>query len=371
MTVLDSPLPNNLETEETVTAVATKRRYDIDWLRTLALGLLIIYHTTISFQPWASFIGFPQNDETLPALWIFMALINVWRIPILFLISGMGVRFAMERRDWKALLKDRTIRILVPLVFGVFFIVPTFIYFILKYYGQEPQYAPALGHLWFLANIYIYVWILLPVFYYFKKHPDHLVLRGLSALFRKPFMILLVALPVMLEAWLVNPEIYTLYAETAHGFWLGLVCFFLGFLFITLKDVFWTAVSRVRWLALGIAFLLYLLRFLVYQFEGSPNALSALESVCWMLAIVGFAALYLNKPSRYLSYFSGAVYPVYIIHMTVLMALLTIILPLDLPASVKLALTLAGTFGISLLLYEFVLRRIKWIRPLFGMKYKS
>jgi len=370
MTVLNSPLEDNLVVEETVTTVSAKRRYDIDWLRTIALGLLIIYHTTISFQPWASLIGFPQNETSLEWVWLFMALLNVWRIPILFLISGMGVRFAMERRDWKALLKDRTIRILVPLVFGVFFIVPTFIYFIMVHYEQNPVYAPALGHLWFLANIYIYVLVLMPAFYYLKNRPDHFILRGLSALFRKRFMILLVALPVMLEAWLVNPEPFSAYAESVHGFWLGMICFFLGFLFITLKDVFWTAVSRTRWLALGIAFMLYLVRFLIYKFEGSPNVLTALESMCWMLAIIGFGSLHLNKPSRYLSYFSDAVYPVYIIHMTVLFALLYFIIPLALPAMLKLGMLVTGTFGISLLLYEFVLRRVKWIRPLFGMKFK-
>lgn len=371
MTALESPIKNNLVAEEMVTAVSATRRYDIDWIRTLALALLIIYHTTISFQPWAVYIGFPQNEDTLEVLWIGMAMLNVWRIPILFLISGMGVRFAMERRDWKALLKDRTIRILVPLVFGVFFIVPTFIYFMMKYYGYEPQYAPALGHLWFLANIFIYVLLLMPVFYYLKNRPDNFLVRGMTSLMRWPVMLLLVALPLMLEAWLVDPEVYETYAETPHGFWLGLVCFFLGFLFITLKDVFWTAVKRIRWLALGIAFTLYLVRFFVYQFQGSPNALAALETMCWMLAIVGFGALYLNKPSKYLSYFSGAVYPVYIIHMTVLFALLYVIIPLDLPALVKLAMLLVGTFGISLFLYEFILRRIKWIRPLFGMKFKK
>ena len=44
------------------------------------------------------------------------------------------------------------------------------------------------------------------------------------------------------------------------------------------------------------------------------------------------------------------------------------ILPLTLPAYLKLGLMLLGTFGISLLLYEYALRRLKWVRPLFGMK---
>jgi hypothetical protein len=73
-------------------------------------------------------IGFPQNAESLEGVWILMSMINVWRIPLLFLISGMGVRFAMGRRNWQQLLKDRTLRILLPLVFGFFFIAPISVY---------------------------------------------------------------------------------------------------------------------------------------------------------------------------------------------------------------------------------------------------
>ena len=368
MTTTASSLQNNLDIPSTVSAVSWQRRYDIDWLRTLALGLLIIYHATISFQPWASFIGFPQNEESLEVLWIFMAMLNVWRIPILFLISGMGVRFAMERRDWKQLLKDRTIRILIPLVFGYFFIVPIYIYLIYKHYGLAAQYSPELGHLWFLANIFAYVLLLLPLLYYLKNRPNNFFLRTLSTLFRWPVMLFLMALPLMFEVWLVKPDIFSAYAGTPHGFWLGMICFFTGFIFITINNVFWSAVSGIRWLALVAALLLYLVRFLIFRFEGSPNWLTAIESMSWMLAIIGFGSLYLNKPSKSLSYFSQAVYPVYIIHMPVLFSLLYYLLPLELPAVLKLALLLAGTFGISLLIYEFVIRRMNWIRPLFGMK---
>ena len=114
-------------TSEQVTVIG-QRRYDVDWLRTLAMGLLIIYHIVISFQPWGYLIGFPQNDPTLDRLWILMAMINIWRIPILFVISGMGVGFAIKRRNWKQLLLDRTIRILLPFIFGFFLIAPIVAY---------------------------------------------------------------------------------------------------------------------------------------------------------------------------------------------------------------------------------------------------
>ena len=79
------------------------RRYDIDWLRVLVLGLLIIYHSTISFMPFGIKLFFPQNKQTLDILWFVMGLINIWRIPLLFIISGMAVCFSMKRRNWKEL----------------------------------------------------------------------------------------------------------------------------------------------------------------------------------------------------------------------------------------------------------------------------
>ena len=135
------------------------RRYDIDWLRVLALGLLIIYHAIVSFQPWGYLIAFPQNEDSLEKLWIPMGLINIWRIPILFIISGMGVRFAMGSRNWRALLKDRTIRIFVPYIFGFFFICPINLYLASIYFKEIELggYIPNPGHLWFLGNIFTYV----------------------------------------------------------------------------------------------------------------------------------------------------------------------------------------------------------------------
>ena len=40
------------EKAATSAAGTSQRRYDVDWLRTLALGLLIVYHAVVSFQPW-------------------------------------------------------------------------------------------------------------------------------------------------------------------------------------------------------------------------------------------------------------------------------------------------------------------------------
>lgn len=347
---------------------AGQRRHDVDWLRVLALGLLIVYHGVLSFQPWAHKVFFLQNDQTLEGLWPFMAMLNVWRIPILFVVSGMGVRFAMERRDWKKLLKDRSVRILLPLLFGLFFICPISIYAMLAYRGEEAFYVPNAGHLWFLANIYLYVLLLLPLLVYLKNRPGHCIWRGLAGLCRGGWGLYLLALPMMAEAWLLKPTYYTLYAQTPHGFWLGMVCFLMGFMLVGLGDVFWSAVEKMRSSALVIAFGLYLVRLMVFRLEAEPHPLLAFESLCWMFAVLGHGSKYLNVPSAVLAYCSKAVYPVYIIHMPVQFGISYYLFPIDLAASAKLLMLLAGTFGCCLLAYEYVLRRLRWIRPLLGMR---
>ncbi|MBD3258799.1 acyltransferase family protein [candidate division GN15 bacterium] len=358
--------------QQDITApVAAARRYDIDWLRTLALGLLIVYHVAITFQPWARIIWFIQNDQSLEGLWVVMGFLNVWRIPILFMVSGMGVRFAMERRDWKELLKDRTVRILVPFVFGFFVICPMLAYIVLYYYELGMDYVPNAGHLWFLANIFLYVLLLLPLLNYLRHTPDNGFFRFLAGMLRTPWALFVFAIPVVLEAWLINPQPFSRYAGTLHGFLLGLICFFTGFVFVSLKNAFWSSVQQIRWGALTVGFVLFAVRLLVFELEAAPNYLVALESMSWMLAVLGFGSVYLHRPSRTLSYLSTAVYPVYIIHLPVQYALASYIVPLEMSPWAKLVLLLVGTFGICFLIYELFLKRLKWIRPLFGMKFNS
>ena len=90
---------------------AIERRYDIDWLRVIAIALLLIYHIGIAFQPWGVFIGFIQNTESLDWLWAPMSMLNIWRIPLLFFVSGMGVSFALMKRNWKQLFVERSRRL--------------------------------------------------------------------------------------------------------------------------------------------------------------------------------------------------------------------------------------------------------------------
>ena len=62
MLVMDREEMDSAQTIEKI------RRYDVDWLRVIALGLLVVYHVVVSFQPWATMIFFIQNENSLEVL---------------------------------------------------------------------------------------------------------------------------------------------------------------------------------------------------------------------------------------------------------------------------------------------------------------
>ncbi|MEM6722058.1 MAG: acyltransferase family protein [Bacteroidota bacterium] len=344
------------------------RRYDIDWLRVIAIGLLLIYHIAIIFQPWAMFIAFIRSDELSEGLWKPMTMLNVWRIPILFYVSGMGLFFAMRKRNWSQLLTERTKRILVPFLFGIVVITPLHMFVFQKYYKLALDYYPHFGHLWFLGNIFCYVVLLLPIFLYFKKRPEGTFKKWLTKLFRNPIGLLLINVFFVAEVTLLQPKPFAMYAETWHGFFLGLLAFFFGFLFIYAGKTFWQNVVKWRWLYVGIAAVLFTIRFVVFAAEG-PGYLTVIESNCWIFAVFGFCHRYLNKPCKTLSYLSKAAYPVYIIHMIVLYLAAMFILPYQLPALVAFVIITVITFVGCFIMYEFLIRRIAILRPFFGLNW--
>ncbi|WP_159517820.1 acyltransferase family protein [Sunxiuqinia indica] len=347
--------------------MTTERRHDIDWLRVVAIGLLLIYHIAIVFQPWAMFVGFIRSDESIGALWTPMSLLNVWRIPLLFYVSGMGLYFAMQKRNLAQLLGERTRRILIPFIFGIVAIAPLHFLIFQKYYRMPLSYYPHAGHLWFLGNIFLYVLLLTPLFQYLQRKQDGKFKRGLLALMKNPLGPLSITVFFVLEAVIVKPQLFTLYAQTWHGFLLGLLAFFFGYLFVFSGPTFWQTVAKWKWLYIGAATILFTTRMLIFE-TNAPGYLMAIESNCWIFGVFGLGYQYLNKPSKSLSYLSPAAYPVYIIHMFALYAGSLIILPLPMPPMMKFAVISLFTFAICYLIYEFIIRRIRFIRPLFGLK---
>jgi glucan biosynthesis protein C len=320
------------------------RRYDIDWIRVIAIGLLIIYHSAIAFQPWGAMLGFTTSKEPWLALWWPMSLVNVWRIPLLFFVSGMGVYFAMQSRTPKELLTERTRRILVPYLFGMFAIVPIQ----LMIWRMHWTYVYNPGHLWFLGNIFVYVLIFVMPFYWMKKK---------SIAINTPWLMLLLLAVLILEVLLIKPVPYELYAMTWHGFFLGMILFFFGYLLSTKE--YW----RFTWIALTVAVVLAGLRLSGMSYTW----LIPIESVSWIIFVLGMGYKYLNKESKALRYLSQAAYPVYILHIVFQNLFSAVLFSIDMPVQVKFVLLVVLTLSGCLATYE-IIKRTNVTRFLFGLK---
>lgn len=343
----------------------TTRRYDIDWLRVIAIWLLLLYHIAIGFQPWGAMFGFIQNDELITGLVAPMSMLNVWRIPILFYISGMGVCFAMQKRNWRQLVQERSRRILLPLLFGMLAIVPVHILLWQQYYHQDLSYYLRPAHLWFLGNIYLYVWLSLPLVYFLKAHPDSRLSRGIRWMLGRFWGLLVIIAAFVLEVVLVQPDSFAYYAQNLHGFLLGALAYLFGFLIIYTGPTFWQLLLRYRWLLLVVSLSLYLLRWFYFDWE-PPEYLLAIESNLWIFTWFALGYRYLNRDSKVLGYLSKSAYPVYILHMVFSYAAAVLIFPLDIAPLLKFSLVSVLTFVGCYLAYEG-LRRVGLLRPLFGL----
>jgi glucan biosynthesis protein C len=123
----------------TTTALPFDRRYDLDWIRVGAFFLLILYHTGMFYVPWDWHVKTPHIVEGLMP---FMLMTNPWRLTLLFLVSGAATRFMADKTPVGKLTTARIARLLPPLLFAMFVVVPPQSYYqIVEYMAAHPNSA--------------------------------------------------------------------------------------------------------------------------------------------------------------------------------------------------------------------------------------
>ena len=143
-------------------------------------------------------------------------------------------------------------------------------------------------------------------------------------------------------------------------------------------------VKKLRWITLSIAIFasISLVVFFIDELSeptkyfGSTtfiiaHFIQALNTWCWLLAILGLGSRFLNHDNRFLSYANEAVLPFYILHQTVIISIGFYVVQWNTGVGLKY-LTIASTsFVAIMLIYEVLVRRINAIRFLFGMRLRK
>src|SRR6185503_3657436 len=94
-----------------------QRRYDLDWLRFIAITILLFFHTGMWFNPWEWHV---KNNELSESFRYWMVYSHFWRMPLLLFISGAGTYMAIGKLNTKQFVGESVKRLFVPVVFGIF-----------------------------------------------------------------------------------------------------------------------------------------------------------------------------------------------------------------------------------------------------------
>jgi len=372
-----------------------ERRHDIDWLRTFAVWLLVPFHTSLIFTGGYYLV----SEEKSFVAGFFTSFLSCWHMPLLFFLAGVGTYYALRKRDAKAFVKERFFRLFVPLVFGIFVVIPfqpyfkrlqtgefegSFFAFYPKFFeGIEPTGNFSWGHLWFLLYLFIFALACLPLFTkVYRKHGDAIGAR-LVKLASKPGALLLLFIPFfIIEATLrpVFPGLQTFITDWANVLRYSLL-YTCGFYYVATPGLA-QAVGQQRriWLAAAaiVTIILSTLLFLGLIPEGGFNpAVMLLLGVyggfamwAWLLTILGYAQRYLNFDNAILRRFTPISLPFYILHQSIIVAIGYYVLQAGFTLYPAFLIITALTFIASWLLADFGIRPWKITQLCFGMKGK-
>lgn len=374
----------------------TTRLVFLDWVRILAFLVLLLFHTGMYYVSWDWHVKSPQ---IVPGLDIWMQLSSPWRMDLLFLVSGVATASLFARAGATGvLMRSRAKRLGLPLLLGVFLIVPpqtwyevsdklgfagSFGEFMRLYLSGYRGFCfapgrclilPTWNHLWFLPYLLVYtalLWLAL------RRWP-HLLTQLSPWLSRMSGSAGLLWWPVaylVLTRALLQP----FFPDTRAlvGDWFAHSQFAAMFLLgaVLAPAAIWPRIAQLRWQSLRLAVAGWLFIVAGSRWFDVPDVVATLlnpllvsvQQWCAIVAVLGFAFRHLVLDGPWRRYLTQAVFPLYILHQTLIILLAKALLPLHWPPIGEAPVLFGATLALSLLAFE-VVRRIDWLAPWMGVQ---
>lgn len=368
----------------------------IDNLRILLTFLVIMHHTMITYSGGGDWYFHDPNTQKISSL-IFTILCGLnqgFFMALFFFISAYFVPGSYRRKKTWSFLKDRFIRLGIPIVIYALVIHPTMIYFIisdkqntfLEYYLLYIYKGAVLngtGPLWFTVALLIFslcycAWQGIsndPTTEIEKKTPSkRLYIFSIFLIGVAAFLIRLWS-PMGRSLIILNIQICFV-AQYIVIFILGLYAAKHDW-FLSIPDA-----QGKRWLT--IAFVSVFFCFAVFilsgGLEGDPIpllggfhwqsfAFSLWEGVYGMGMCVGLVVLFrmrLNTQSKWAKALSDNSYTMYIIHPPVLVVVSFLVVDIAISAAIKFAIVLPVVLILCFVISHFILRQIPGARRVLG-----
>jgi peptidoglycan/LPS O-acetylase OafA/YrhL len=382
-----------------------ERRYDIDWLRVVAMLAVFFYHCARFFGPEGWHLKNAVQSEIVLVLRV--SLIWVWVMELFFLLSGFGTWYALKSKTSQQYLIERGKRLLIPLyTVGLLILIPPQFYFeivtnggytgtfremIPLYFGEFSRFGlsrtpftllpfPFGGHLWFLQYLFLISLVLLPTLLYLRSESGQRLIATLAGWSNRRGGIFLFVIPLALVQIGLRSILKGQFTWADFSYYA--VFFVIGYM-IAADNRFTESIKRHVWFYLSLWFagfggMAFLITSNAYDpFSGSASSslifvlfqiIASITSWSAVVFMLSLGAKYLNFKNRVLVYANEAVLPFYIFHQTVILSVGWFVLPLNIGILPKYFIIALVSFSLIMVLYEVFVRRINIVRFFFGMK---
>lgn len=360
------------------------RLWFIDWLRIAAFALLVPYHVAMIYVPWDFHV---KHQPTYEALQPLMRLTNPWRMSLLFVVSGVALGLVLGR---PGLVRSRSSRLLWPLLFGIAVVVPPqawlevrqrfgyeggYLEFLRLYFtGRNAGFCdagnclvlPTWNHLWFLP----YLWLaMLAALAVWRWVPRTALRRAGDALAGLPAWAWLLLPMLGFGAWraLALPHFPETHALVDDVWALPhYAAMFAAGLLLARRPALFARLEALRWPALALA----VSAWAALVAAGAPVGPWRMGVVVqqWgaIVAAIGFAHRHWQHDHPWRAPLTEAVFPLYVVHQTIVIVGFAALQPLGWPAGVEAALLVALAFGGGFAAWR-IARRLPWLRRPMGI----
>lgn len=366
----------------------TNRHYFLDWLRVIAFAVLIFYHIGMLYsENW----GFHFKSTYISHyVEYFLLVFAPWRMLLIWFISGVALRFMLDKvRGVKSnalFVLNRSIFILLPLLVGLWLIVPFQLYAemsqksviditywqfylafldinneMFAYYQSGVWPHVDVNHLWYLRSLWQFMLIII-LFSLFMKLPFFMPLLKLGKVSLPLLVSLLVIAMLLTHNYLEGDAV-----REANGF----IFLFIGYLSAK-HDYFWASLKHYYWVLCVSFTLLCIYILMAYQnvFDLPSYIFTTIYNIQRVLGVLTMLALaqhFLNFKTNYLKTFNSWVFPFYLLHQSVLIILCFVLQPLEVGSFIEPLLVVIGTCCICAVI-TLIVTRIDILRPLIGVK---
>ena len=369
------------------TLVKNNRQIYIDWLRILLILSVFLYHVGMYFNSWSWHV---KNNITVTWLNKLMWFLHLWRMPLLFLVSGVGTYYALGHRTVKKYIKERFIRLFIPFVAGIITLVPVQVYiekidkytslgnfYLHMFDGIYPEGNFSWHHIWFILYLFLISLIISPFLSYFRSEKFTDFKEKKIVFFEKPLALNIFLIPLITSQALLREfypdETHALYNDWAY-FVYYILFFIAGIFFITNKNLV-KAIEKQRRYYLIETIIATVFLFSISSFFINEILMDWLYGITeivigWScsIAVLGYFKRYLSKDSKWRKLLNEGIYPFYLLHQPVIIVVGYFLKSLEMTIVLKMMLVTTVSCLISISIYWFLIKPSNFLRIIFGMK---